>query len=242
MSRIYSNIAAIDTNSVKSFFDRRASAESNPINAVMLQKEGSSVAIERDKYEREHLVPSIDPGGKVLELGCGAGRLASHYNKDGNSYLGLDFSENLIGLANSAFAGQETIRFQVAEIPRISQEELLIRPPFDLVIVTGLLIYLNDEAVEKTFELINSIAASKAKLYLRETISILDHRLTLRDFYSEELNDNYNAVYRTREEIKAHIDMYMTKSGFSLASEGVAFPANLQTRAETNQHYFIVER
>ncbi|MBD8664240.1 class I SAM-dependent methyltransferase [Rhizobium sp. CFBP 8752] len=242
MSRIYSEIAAIDTSSVKSFFNRRASVESNPINAVMLQKEGSTIAIERDRYEREHLVPSVDPGGKVLELGCGAGRLASHYNKDGNVYLGLDFSENLIGIANAAFAGQEKVRFQVAEIPWIIQEKLPIQPPFDLVIVTGLLIYLNDEAVAKTFELINSISARNAKLYLRETISIRDDRLTLRDFYSEELKESYSAVYRTRAEIVAHIDMYLTKFGFTLTSEGVAFPASLQTRAETNQHYFNIER
>lgn len=242
VTRIYRDKQDIDTQSVRSFFEKRAKAESNPVNAVMLQKEGSQIAIERDAYERSMLVPPVPAGSKVIELGCGAGRLACHYADLGAAYLGIDFSENLIAIATNEFKDREAVKFQVGEIPRVNPEAFLIQPPFDLVVITGLLIYLNDDGVEDTFRLIESISSKKAKIYLRESISVLDHRLTLNEFFSEELNERYSAVYRTVGEIKEFMEDSLVRNGFELRAEGTAFPKELQIRKETNQHFFLLER
>ncbi|MBB4955658.1 SAM-dependent methyltransferase [Agrobacterium vitis] len=243
MSRIYQDLATIDASQVKAFFNDRAKKETDAVNAVMLQSAGSTLANDRDAYEKNHLVPKLTQQSRILEFGCGAGRLASTYDKDGHKYLGLDFSEELIAIAKAQTWTEGNIHFQVAEVPVIDVDKLPLQPPFDFFIVTGLLIYLNDDAVRDTFALIARLAAPQARLYLRESISDMETRLTLKEYYSEELGEVYNAIYRTPAELKAIMDDILVPCGFSYSVCGdYAFPPALRNRAETAQRYFILNR
>ena len=47
---------------------------------------------------------------------------------------------------------------------------------------------------------LNSLCASNKTIYIRETLSFLETRLTLKDFFSENLEADYNAIYRTDDE------------------------------------------
>lgn len=243
MSRIYDTKETIDGKQVQTFFNARAKKEPNAIDAVMLQSAGSTLATDRDKFERENLLPQLDKPGKVIELGCGAGRLASFYGAAGHQYLGLDFSDELIARAEAETAANELLHFQVAEVPYVKVENLKIEPPFDMLVVTGLMIYLNDEAVLDSFKLLAKLAAPKARIYVRESLSDMDVRLTLKEHFSDELNDVYNAIYRTTAEIKAVIDSTLIAGGFRYEECGqYAFPTALRNRTETTQRYFTLIR
>lgn len=61
-------------------------------------------------------------------------------------------------------------------------------------------------------------------------------RLILKDFFSEELKDNYNAIYRTREELMKFFKPTLLEKGF-LFEEDV-----LNNRKEKSQYYFVLER
>ena len=50
-------------------------------------------------------------------------------------------------------------------------------------------------------EKINKIKHKNSIIYIRESTSVLDTRLTLKDFYSQELESDYNVIYRTKEEL-----------------------------------------
>lgn len=117
MSRIYKDQESIDVLKVRDFFNGRARKEGNAVNAVMLQSEGSTIAVDRDIHEKTHLLPRLERPSKILELGCGAGRLATFYNNNGNQYLGFDFSEELIARAKAEIGDDENVQFQVVEIP-----------------------------------------------------------------------------------------------------------------------------
>ncbi|MGE6742129.1 class I SAM-dependent methyltransferase [Allorhizobium pseudoryzae] len=242
MSRLYDAKVDIDPSKVQKFFDDRARREANSINAVMLQPEGSVIAIERDRHEREMLLPRLDRPSKILDLGCGAGRLALHYGDGGHTYMGIDFSGELIAKGRELNAGQHDIHFAIAQVPHIDVAALPVQPPFDVLIITGLLIYLNDEAVIRTLQLMADLAAPEALVYIRESISDIATRLTLKDFFSQELNEYYNGVYRTRAELKADFEATFLKAGFRMTDEGYAFPEHLRNRAETTQYFYRFER
>jgi SAM-dependent methyltransferase len=243
MSRIYKDQQDIDAGQVKAFFNARARQEADAINAVMLQPAGSTLALDRDAYERDHLLPRPQKRLKIIEFGCGAGRLASFYAGDAESYLGIDFSEALIARANADIANGDNIRFQVAELPHIGADDLAIRPPFDLFIVTALLLYLNDAALRETFALIASLAAPQATIYVRESLSEMDVRLTLKEHFSDELGEAYNAIYRTTAELTTVMNDALVSAGFRFEVRGdYAFPPALRNRTETAQRYFTLRK
>lgn len=62
----------------------------------------------------------LSPGDKVLEVGCGLGRMAyplAYYLDDGGSYLGFDIDAELIGWANDSIgAARDNFRFEHADV------------------------------------------------------------------------------------------------------------------------------
>ena len=61
-------------------------------------------------------------------------------------------------------------------------------------------IIASDIVVLKMIKDLNSLCASNKTIYIRETLSFLETRLTLKDFFSENLEADYNAIYRTDDE------------------------------------------
>lgn len=106
----------------------------------------------------------------------------------------------------------------------------------------GLLIYLNDTDMVSTLEQIQKVCEENTIICIREPIAI-NERLTLKDFFSEELKDNYNAIYRTREELMESINKIFVSSGFEIKEQGFLFEDTaLNNRKETTQYYYILER
>lgn len=105
----------------------------------------------------------------------------------------------------------------------------------------GALVYLNDEDLENTFKQISEVITDSAIVVIREPIGI-DERLTLKQHFSEELEDNYNAIYRTRDEIVASMEKTLFVNGFKIKDEAFLFDKALNNRKETAQYYFVLER
>lgn len=242
MSRIYSLKTTISPQQVQKFFDGRAKKEANPVNAVMLQSDKSTIATERDEYERTNLLPMPTSRSRILDLGCGAGRLASCFVDTAHEYLGLDFSHELIAIASTQYQNQENIRFEIAEVPNLKHDSHAFSQLHDLIIVTGLFIYLNDEDVAKTLRLIANVASPSARVYIRETVSVISQRLTLKEFFSEELGEQYSAIYRDENDLRQSVHDTLVSQGFRLSDSGLAFPEHLRNREETAQYYFVLER
>jgi hypothetical protein len=84
---------------------------------------------------------------------------------------------------------------------------------------------------------INKIAAENKVIYIRETISTLDTRLTLKDFYSEDLDVEYNAIYRTEDEL---LEFFTEFNDISNVTSN-PIHETLNKHEETNYKYFILE-
>ena len=232
----------IDYSETLEFFDSRARSSSpdSPQSTTMYQDK--SFSERRDRYERDTVVPLLGLQGRerILDVGCGYGRWASILKNFVPKYIGIDFSQKLLELA--AAQNLEFATFQQMAAQDISGAKLHISPPFDLIICSGILIYLNDSDVIRLSRTLAQLAAPHATLYLREPMAITGERLTLDRFPSEELRTNYSAIYRTPEQVEELFDAALIAAGFKCIINKSLYPAELCNREETEQQIQIWKR
>lgn len=235
MSRLYGDKEDIDSDEVKNFFNKRANKDfDSDLSIVLFQDKENSE--QRHIEEKKLLFKNIDVSGKkVIEIGCGIGRWAEALYDKCESFLGLDFSEDLIEIANSS-QNYPNCKFQVMSATDIKVDELLIKPPFDVIIFSGFLMYINDGDIEIVMDEVNSIGAENMKVFAMEPISCLETRLTLKDFYSEGLESDYNAIYRTEDE---YVEVFKKLKCNKIFSDDIF--KELSDHSETQYKYFIVE-
>lgn len=244
--RITEKITDIDYKETKQFFKKRAEKfkEDNPYSVTMYQDDNQELVRERNQKEVDKLLPmlKLQKKSRVLDVGCGIGRWADALPEYIEAYCGVDFCGELIEIADkrNKKANFFFCEGATSEIEQVLQERE--KGTYNTVLVVGNLIYLNDEDIKTAFEQIERICEPHAVICIREPIGIED-RLTLKDFFSEELKDNYNVIYRTRAELMNFFEGSFLKKGFQIQKEGFLFDEDkLENRKETAQYYYILER
>lgn len=96
----------------------------------------------------------------------------------------------------------------------------------------------NEEDIVETFQALNNLLSDNAQLYIRESISYMDVRLTLKDFYSDNLEDDYNVIYRTKDELMEHFSILDNMK--VVKSENLF--EDLKSYSETGYRYFYLEK
>lgn len=250
MARIYSTPGSdpptIDRSSVLRFFEQRAEkvAMLGPTRAVIYQDKNPDLAEKRDATEKALLLPLMQLGrsSRVLDAACGTGRWAEVLIPNCGSYVGFDASEGLIRVARERFGHCQHARFAVCPADGLTLAGLGEDLPFTHILSLGLFIYLNDSEVAEVLERFSNVAAGTARIVVREPIAI-ETRLTLQGHFSDELEQEYNAIYRTEREMLSFFEETLRRDGFHLAGSGDVYAdAALNNRAETKQRWYIWER
>ncbi len=244
--RIKEKITDIDYGKSKQFFKNRAGKfrEDNPYSVTMYQDNNEALVRERNRLEIEKLLPllSLDKNSRVLDIACGIGRWADALPDAIEEYCGIDFSGELIEIANSRNTKEN---FSFLEGAANETETVLKRNGkgrYNVVLMMGILIYINDSDMASILEQVIRSCEEHARICIREPIGMAE-RLTLKEFFSDELKDNYNAIYRTREELMDFFRETFLKEGFCVSEEGFLFEGDeLNNRKETIQYYYILER
>ncbi len=241
--RIQDKVEKIDYSECIRFFQNRGRKyqESNPYSVTMYQDENPELVEERNKAEISKLLPllRLKEESRVLDVACGIGRWADAIDKKIDYYVGLDFSENIIKLAINRNT-HENYTFIVSEAKNI--RDRLEKKDFNVVLMIGILTYLNDEDISVVTDQVEQCLEKRCIVCIREPVGI-EHRLTLKDFYSKELRDNYNAIYRTVDEYKRQFKETFMDRGFKIKKEGFLFDnESLNNRKETAQYFFLLER
>lgn len=234
----------LDNDRIKDFFRGRAGKynEENPYAVTMYQDDHPELVRQRDECEKEKLLPKLDLNGEsnVLDLACGIGRWADAVATKVDSYLGIDFSEDLIGIADKRPHG-ENVRFRVGAAAELDSV-LAPGERFNRVLIVGLFVYLNDASVLACTQALERHCEDHTIVCIREPMGIAE-RLTVKDHFSSELKDTYNAIYRTRDEVVAILAQTMLSKGFKIVDEGFLFEDKaLNNRKETAQYYLVLRR
>lgn len=244
--RIKEQVTDIDYQETRKFFTKRAEKyqENNPYSVTMYQDNNPDLVKERNKAEIEKLYPKLrlSEHSRILDIACGIGRWADAVETRIEEYCGIDFSGELIEIANERNR-KDNFSFYEGAISKIDQVLLSNgKGKYNTVLMVGILMYLNDQDVFSTLQATEKVCEEHAVLCIREPIGI-SARLTLKDFFSEELQDNYNAIYRTREELQKILQVTLLEKGFSVAEQGFLFEKDaLNNRKETAQYYYVLER
>ena len=241
--RIYGDKFEISIENVKAFYEKRAHRYGNDLTVVNLQKD-QELMNKRNENEKELFLPLFNFSGdeRVFEAGCGLGRFAELVKDDIYLYLGIDFSDEIILLAKEHFKGDHRVNFQKMSASSIRLSDLIVKPPFDVILAMGLMVYLNDEDVCNLLNKYMCLANGNCKILLKESISVMNERLTLNQVESEVLDDDYSAVYRTTEEYELIFRDTLLSNGFELIETHLVLKNDLVNRVETNQRFWFFKR
>lgn len=243
IGRIYDNKTNIDESSIKQFFIDRANKydDQRPAISMLYQDKNPSLAEKRDFEEKKLLLPLIAPSleDKVLDIGCGIGRWADVLSPNVSYYHGIDMMKELIDIAQKRCFDFKNRSFQTLPAQDVSPSTLNTSFSFNIIMIAGVLHYINDEDVEKILSNINKCAALKTKIVIRGPFA-LEKRLTLNKIWSDELEHEYSAIYRTIDEMHELFKKHL--SDFSVIKDSPLFPSELNNRKETEQHFFILQK
>lgn len=250
MTRIFSNTdeeskPRIDKDSVARFFQERAQKTESVglTRAVIYQDKHPDLAERRNAAEKARLLPvlRLRDDLRVLDVGCGTGRWTEELAANSAYYHGIDFSAALIDHARASHPQTATLRFSVAAAENYSLAALGESQPFDRILCCGVMIYLNDEDVVGAFRCMASVASKECRIVMREPVGILK-RLTIKEHFSDELEQCYNAIYRTQQELEDYMTDTLFAAGFRIVDQGDVYEAELNNRAETIQRWLVLER
>lgn len=238
-NRIYGQSVDLDENEVARFWKTRTECQ-NRLRAILLGDDFPISSLEKRNQVEFELLSSFltfDKPFSILDIGCGTARWADNFKDMYSSYTGIDLTEDFIVQNKARFENDDRCRFYTMSASAL--EPIVTDNKYDLIIVTGVMMYINDDSLKELFSNISEMSQKNGMVYLQESVSMLDTRLTLDRFDSETLKDSYSAIYRTIPEYDHYFresfsNMTVIKTGNLLTDETCA-------RQETNAHYWFME-
>lgn len=234
-TRVYADKIEIDNNSTKEFWENRANNINN-LQTVLLGSDKTGIEQNtRNEHEKlivESIVKQIKKP-RILDIGCGIGRWAENLINQFDYYAGVDFSEGFINFASKKFANYSNIKFYNNSILNLDKE--ILDSKFNFIICTGVLMYVNDSNILNIFKTFRRVTPEY--VYIQESISLMDGRLTLNKFESKDLQTDYSAIYRTKQEYEKCFKL----NNFDIINTDLLLDNKSGAREETNAQYWILK-
>ena len=238
-TRCYGDKIDIDSTEVKDFWQKRAE-NAKELNSVLLgNQKDAQHGVMRNNHEQELLFDLLGDFDNIsiLDIGCGIGRWADNFSGLTDKkfdYTGIDMCENFTLSNNERFADFDNIRFFTMPADIMDFDKL--RTNYDLIIVNGVMMYINDENLKKVFQNIAKFAPKN--VYLQESVTTINERLTLDKFYSEELDTNYSAIYRTPQDYERFMQEFLPN--YKVVKTELMLDDKTGARKETNAQYWFL--
>ncbi len=224
---------------VRAFWQKRAEAlaagQLDCRQSTMLTSSEQESAA-RDEKEKAILLPLITPilnqDGRLLELGCGIGRWSRVLAPLCKCVDAYDYNSIFIENARrlTAEAGITNVDFSAVPVEDISLPE-----QYEYAVSIALLHYLNDDQFAKAISTVRASLQPGGYAIFRESFGC-ERRYELHGYYSDVLDTEYYAIYRTPEEIIDQLG-----DGFSLlVNEQVIEPS--ADKPETCQRVLILRK
>ena len=212
----------MDQEKIKQFWDDRAKTYNSVSfeSIANLEEDPENLQLKID-LETEKVFRWLGDirGHKILDLGAGVGQWAFRFvDGQAKSVTAVEYSSQLadIGVAEALKRGVKNLDFFVSPA-----EDFIAVEKFDIVFISGLFVYLNDEQSEKLMVNIRHAIGPDTIICLRDGTG-REERHEINDKESAHLKANYSATYRTRSQ---YIDMFK-KNGLILIEDEDMFDAD----------------
>lgn len=240
--RVYGEKVNIDTVNTISFYNQRAKTIKNreqEYTTVLLGDQDPEYAVKWDEYEKGFVLPKLmlNRNKVVLDLGCGMGRLADAVSDKVKEYYGVDFSSEMIAVAKQNVRNNNCHFYTMYVVDALSDPKITARK-YDLVLMAGVSMYINEDELKESYRLLRNLVNKDSLFYFEESVGKVE-RLTLNHIWSEDLQDYYGAIYRTREEYKSLIDEYI--NGVEYIEEGYMNFLDKEEQSETSHWYALLQ-
>lgn len=244
MGRIKGDSVSINDKKVKEFFANRVKKElPYRYNYTNYQDANPELALLRDKREKGKIVPLLEIEGKitVLDIGCGVGRWGDFFLEKECNYIGVDYCEEILKIAQKHFTNKDNISFLHASFQNLATalKEADSEYLFDLVIINGVMMYINDDDIGSCLSGIKDLVKSRGRVYVKESVA-KELRLTLSNIYSEELSSDYSAIYRSVDEYNELWKDYWPE--WEIYNQGELWDGEIQKRNETTTYYWLFQK
>ncbi len=246
--RIVGNHCDIDNDRTHAFFEERTGKKlPHRYNYVIYQDSNPELALERDRYEKEKMLPflAVREDSRILDIGCGVGRWADELTKhlNGGCYIGVDYSEGLLQIAKEAHPDTAQCRFLHGSFQQTGTllKEEKAPDAYDVILINGVLMYINDDEIADCLAEADRLTLNGGRIYIKESVGI-EKRFTLKDFYSRELTHNYNAIYRSIAEYTELLKAAFPEARYEICSMGETWKQEQENRKETTSYYWILKK
>ena len=179
---------------------------------------------------------SLSKNDVVVDLGAAKGRYSLQFATKVKRVIAVEFIKEF---SDEIITKASNLSISNIEIVNSSSDEFCREECADIVFVSGLFIYLDDEQFNKTASNIVKTLKQKGILFIRESSSILENEIVV-DKYSEELGSYYCSLYRTP---KKFIETF-EKLGLTLNKYEPMFADGsiLNKRKETRMYYYVFHK
>ncbi len=244
-NRIYNQQVDLNHEDIRTFYDKRASmyqkGDKSRNTSVLLGDGDPGYADKWNEFEKRKVLPILDvkETDYVLDIGCGVGRWAESLLPKCQMYVGIDFSAEMIHAAQEYFNQVKNALFVNASFQKAFSEEAVTCRKYDIVIITGVSMYINDSDLRVCYSRLKDLLNDGAVIYVEESVGVKE-RLTLQHIWSEGLQDNYDAVYRTKDEYMNLMDALLEST--EVLSEGYFHQLDKEKMPETSHWHIIMKK
>jgi 2-polyprenyl-3-methyl-5-hydroxy-6-metoxy-1,4-benzoquinol methylase len=210
----------IDADKVKAFWESRAEKMGEvAFESIVNLEEDQEALAEKIRVETDVVFTYLgDISGKsIVDLGAGIGQWAFRFQERGARLVtAVEYASNLvrIGREEASRRGVQSIEFIESPAEQFTAEQR-----YDIVYISGLFVYLNDNQVDALMANLHDMLVPGGLLLLRDGTGVPD-RYEINQKMSDHLGLEYSAIYRTRDE---YLDLF-ARIGLSCQNDTNMFP------------------
>jgi ubiquinone/menaquinone biosynthesis C-methylase UbiE len=212
---------------MKDFWKKQSEKKISPVSMGNLE-ENKKLLKKKIILEKKKVNLFLDKFNKksILDLGCGTGTWTYFFSKfrDVKKIYAVDYSNDMLNIARKYIKDKNKIKFV-----NKSAELFNIKKKFNLIWVSGLLIYLNNKQIKKMLNHCKKMLENDGYILIRDATA-KKKKFVLKNKYSVELKNKYSAIYRTKNNYKK-----LFSKNFKLIKDENMFPkkSTLNKRRET---------
>ncbi|MEM8773808.1 MAG: class I SAM-dependent methyltransferase [Pseudomonadota bacterium] len=191
----------IDADKVKAFWESRAKKLGDvAFESIVNLEEDEDALSEKIQVETKNVFDFLgDIQGKtIIDLGAGIGQWAFRFQEQGAAMVtAVEYASNLvrIGSEEAARRGITNVEFRTSPAETFNSER-----SYDIVYISGLFVYLNDDQVTILMPRLKKMLAVDGGILLLRDGTGDPVRHEINQEMSTHLGTEYSAIYRTRDE------------------------------------------